>query len=121
MKSSKCRILQRDLWFIGHRVSSDGLSTDPAKISAVHDWPVPCCIRDVMGLCGYYRKIVADISEIAAQLHALTKKNRRFQWDSACQIAIETLKERLVSSPIFGLPWDEDEFIVDTDASENAV
>ena len=62
-------------------------------------------------------KFVADFSEIAAPLHALTKKNRRFQWDSVCQAAFETLKDRLVSSPILGLPWDEGEFIVDTDAS----
>ena len=124
LKVSKCKILQREVGFLGHRVSSEGLSTDPAKISAVQDWPVPCCIRDVrsfMGLCGYYRKFVADFSEIAAPLHALTKKNRRFQWDSACQAAFETLKERLVSSPILGLPWDEGEFIVNADASEHAV
>ena len=84
LKVSKCSIMQREVAFLGHRVSSEDLSTDPPKISAVQDWPVPCCVRDVrsfMGLCGYYRKFVADFSEIAAPLHALTKKNRRFQWD----------------------------------------
>ena len=64
---------------------------------------------------------MADFSEIAAPLHALTKKNRRFQWDSDCQSAFETLKQRLVSSPVLGLPNDEGEFVVDTDASEHAV
>ena len=57
LKVSKCRIMKRKVAFLGHRVSSEGLSTDPAKISAVQDWPVPCCVRDersFMSLCGYY-------------------------------------------------------------------
>ena len=124
LKVFKCRIMQREVALLGHRVSSEGLSTDPAKISAIQDWPVPCCLRYVrsfMGLCGYYRKFVADFSEIAAPLHALTKKNRRFQWDSDCQTAFETLKQRLVSSSVLRLPSDEGELVVDTDTFEHAV
>ena len=64
---------------------------------------------------------MADFSEIAAPLHALTKKNRRFQWESDFQAAFEILKEQLESSPILGLPKDEGESVVDTDASEHAV
>ena len=30
LKVFKCRIMQREVVFLGHRVSSEGLSTDPA-------------------------------------------------------------------------------------------
>ena len=50
---------------------------DPAKTSAVQDWPVPCCRRDERSFMGF-RKFEADFSEITAPLHALTK-NLRFQ------------------------------------------
>ena len=81
LKVSKCQLFQRELAFLGHRVNADGLSTDPMKVAAVADWPVPWCLRDVrsfLGLCSYYRKFVEGLSEIAAPLHALTRKNARF-------------------------------------------
>ena len=47
LKVSKCRLFQREVAFLGYRVVADGLSTDPEKITAVVDWPVPCCLRNV--------------------------------------------------------------------------
>ena len=41
LKVSKCRIMQREVAFLGHRVSSEGLSTDPAKIYAVRTGQFP--------------------------------------------------------------------------------
>ena len=110
LKASKCRIMPREIAFLGHRVGSKGLFKDPVKISTVRDWPILCCVGDVrsfISLCGYYRKFVADFSEIAAPLHALIKGNRWFQWDSDFQAAFETVKERLVSSSVLILPNDE--------------
>ena len=124
LKVSKCRLLQREVAFLGHRVSTEGLSTDPAKVEAIREWPVPACLRDVrafFGLCSYYRKFVPKFSEIAVPLHALSRKNRRFLGDDACQRAFEELKGRLISSPVIALPRDEGEYIVNTDASEAAV
>ena len=81
MKVSKCRLLQREIAFLGQRVNSEGLSTDPEKVEAIREWPMPVCLREVrafLGLCSYYRKFVQELTEIAAPLHALTRKNMRF-------------------------------------------
>ena len=81
LKVFKCQMFQREVAFLGHRVNADDLSTDPMKVAAVADWPVPCCLLDVrsfLGLCSYYRKFVEGFSEIAAHLHALTQKKARF-------------------------------------------
>ena len=32
LKSSKCHLMQADICFLGHRVSEDGIATDPKKI-----------------------------------------------------------------------------------------
>ena len=88
LKVSKCRLLQREVAFLGHRVNVAGLSTDPAKVEAIRVWPTPAFLRHVpafFGLCSYYRKFVPEYSEIAAPLHSMTRKNRRFVWDEACQ------------------------------------
>ena len=35
LKVSKCKLLQREVAFIGHRVNAEGLSTDPEKVEAI--------------------------------------------------------------------------------------
>ena len=46
-------------------------------------------VRAFHGLCSYYRKFVPEFSEIAAPLHFLTRRKRRFLWDEARQESIE--------------------------------
>ena len=54
-------------------------------------------------------------------MHALTGKNARFVWSHRCEVAFEELKRRLIQSPILGMPRDEGEFRLDTDASNDAI
>ncbi|GBG75102.1 hypothetical protein CBR_g19615 [Chara braunii] len=44
--------------YLGHVISGDGLAPEAAKIAAIHEWPQPQTVRDVlsfMGLASYYR------------------------------------------------------------------
>jgi len=46
LKSSKCHLLRAEIKFLGHVVSAEGVSSDPSKIEAVRDWPIPeTCTR----------------------------------------------------------------------------
>jgi len=45
IKTSKCSFDQRSVEYLGHVVSAQGVSTDPAKIKAVSQWPVPSNIK----------------------------------------------------------------------------
>jgi hypothetical protein len=87
IKPSKCQFLRSSVDFLGYVVSSQGIETDPRKIDAVKNWPVPKRLKEVrsfVGLCGYYRRFVDRFSEVAAPLHSLTKKNAAFIWNDAC-------------------------------------
>ena len=56
LKPSKCRMLQRRIVFLGHVVTEDGVSTDPAKTEQISKWPRPNSFREVrgfLGFCGY--------------------------------------------------------------------
>ena len=53
-----------------------------------------------------------------AQTH---RKGRKFEWTNECQSAFEGLKNRLVSSPILAHPDFSKTFILDTDASNEAI
>ena len=124
LKPTKCNLFQKRIKFLGHVVSKDGTETDPEKIVAVRNWPVPKSakqVRSFIGLCTYYRKYVKDFSKIAKPLHQLCEKNRRFDWTDECQAAFEILKEKLTTSPILAFPLPNLPFILDTDASDQAV
>jgi len=100
LKPSKCELLKSELSFLGHVVSSKGVGTDPEKISAVEDWPRPTDVKEVrsiLGLASYYRKFVPAFAAFDAPLHALTGKNRKFEWTSGCEDGFRKLKEALVS------------------------
>lgn len=103
-------------------ISADGVSTDPAKIEAVKQWPVPSRVTDMrsfLGLASYYRRFIQDFAEIAAPLHGLTAKTtEKFKWTPECDRAFRVLKEKLVSAPVLAFPCFGDEFVVDCDASD---
>ena len=124
LKPSKCSIMQKRVSFLGYIVSESGIGTDPSKIEAVRNWPVPTNLRQsraFVGLCQYYRRFVPNFSAIAAPLHALTKKGAPFIWTAECQNAFEQLKEALTSADVLALPDDEGHYILDCDASDKAI
>jgi len=105
---------------LGHVISSEGISTDNEKISAINNWPVPQNkkhLRSFLGLCSYYRKFVKGFSILAKPLYILTENQTKFVWNEQCEDAFNRLKQALTSSPILSLPREEGELVLDTDAS----
>ena len=121
LKPSKCSLCQRNVEFLGHVVSENGIAMQDEKISAIRDWP-PCRnvteVRAFMGLSGYYRRFVKDFSLIATPLYSLMKKGVEFVWTKECQEAFDELKRKLMTGPILALPKNEGMYVLDTDASD---
>ncbi|XP_026223394.1 uncharacterized mitochondrial protein AtMg00860-like [Anabas testudineus] len=124
LNPAKCNLLARETAFLGHVVSAHGVSTDPAKVSAVRDWPTPTTaseLRSFLGLASYYRRFVRGFATIAGPLHRLTEKGKRFEWSSACTTAFQQLKAALADALVLALPDPQQPFILDTDASNVGV
>ena len=47
LKPKKCNFFRRQVPFLGHVVSAEGVSTDPEKIKAIQEWKVPKDLTDV--------------------------------------------------------------------------
>ena len=87
--------------FLGHTISSDGISVDPTKVQEVMDWESPTSvhqIRSFLGLAGYYRRFIPDFSRIAKPMTELLKKEVKFVWNDKCEEAFQTLKARLTTA-----------------------
>ena len=109
---------------MGHIVSRDGIQADPAKTSALRQYPVPKSVtepKSFLGLCSYYRRYVRDFAAIARPLHQLTEKTNEFHWNPEAQKAFEQLKDCLRSTPILAFPSMKEPFILYTDASQFAI
>ena len=100
---TKCTFTAKEVSYLGHRVTEEGLLPDPALLAAIRDIPPPKTateVRSFLGLAGYYRRYVKGFAAIAAPLHALTRKDALFHWSEDCQAAFDQLKVRLTTSPI---------------------
>ncbi|KAJ8357694.1 hypothetical protein SKAU_G00204880 [Synaphobranchus kaupii] len=118
------RILRRETAFLGHIVSERGVATDPSKVAAVRDWPVPGNVgelRSFLGLASYYRRFVRDFATLASPLHRLTDKCRPFVWQEGQSMAFDQLRAARTKAPVLAYPDTQRPFIVDTDASNTGV
>lgn len=116
----KCKFGSDNITFLGHKVSPDGLHTDPEKIQAVSEFPKPVdvpSLRSFLGLAGYYRSFIGQFSSIAAPLNLLLKKDTPWSWSSVQQEAYTTLKQALVSAPVLRLPDFTRPFELHTDGA----
>lgn len=41
LNPKKCNLFCKEVSFLGHRVSEEGISTDPEKVQSIRDWPQP--------------------------------------------------------------------------------
>jgi len=125
VKVSKCQFAQREVRYLGHIVSAEGIQPDPVKLGTVVTYPVPKDVgelRRFLGLANYYYQYVKDYSWTAKPLHKLTRKTSSgFQWNEICQQAFELLKEHLLIPPILAYQQFDRPFILYTDASEGAI
>jgi len=67
--------------FLGHVISKEGISVDPAKVVVVEEWHRPTNaseVRSFVGMTGYYRRLVKDFSKIASPLTQLLHKHHKF-------------------------------------------
>ena len=119
-KFSKCEFWLDSVKFLGHTISSEGISIDPSKVQEVMDWKPPTSvhhIRSFLGLAGYYRRFIPDFSRIAKPMTELLKKGVKFVWDDKCEEAFHTLRVQLTTAPVLAQPDNTKPFDVYCDAS----
>jgi hypothetical protein len=89
--------------FLGHVISKEGISVDSSKVQDVLSWNAPMSVGDIrsfLGLAGYYRRFIEGFSKISKPMIELLKKDKKFEWTSACEASFQKLKKRLTTTPI---------------------
>ena len=122
LRLSKCSFAKEEVEFLGHKLSSQGLSTSPHKLDSLNAWKSPLKtpkqVRQFLGLIIWYRAFIPHLATIAAPLFPLSSSKRLFQWSESATQAMEALKNAVISAPCLAR-WecDRDTRVI-TDASK---
>lgn len=146
LSPEKCKFFQTSVRYLGHIVSENGVETDPEKVATLKSWPIPTnlkTLKSFLGFAGYYRRFIKGYAMIAKPLNNLTRgypsthkssknetsKSSQFdpkhsfgsRWSPECQLAFDTLIDKLTTAPVLGFADPALPYILHTDASTNGL
>ena len=119
-KFSKCEFWLKEVGFLGHVISGEGIAVDPTKVVTVTNWEAPTSVGEIqsfLGLAGYYRRFIENFSKIAKPMTELLKKDTKFKWTEECEASFQELKKRLVTALVLILLDQCKDYQVYCDAS----
>ena len=70
----KYHFFDTSVLFLGHVLSSEGISVNPKKVEKVWDWLIPTNTKEehsFLGLASYYWRFIPKFAKIAQCLHEL--------------------------------------------------
>ena len=82
LQPTKCKFLRKEVAYLGHVITEEGVKPDQNKIQAIRSYPEPRTpkgIKEFLGLTGYYRRFIPEFSKTARPLTSLLKKRRIFR------------------------------------------
>jgi hypothetical protein len=123
-KFYKCDFYQKEIQYLGHVISAEGVVVDSEKTKSIMEWPVPKDVADIrsfMGITDITYRFIEGFSKIAYPITSLQKKGTRFNWSEKCQDSFNKLKELLTTAPILKVADTDKDFTICVDASKEGL
>ena len=125
LKPSKAQFGPKEVKYLGHILSADGIRLGDDRIKSILDLPTPTNIkglRSVLGMVNYVRKFIPNLATVIAPMVDLTKKEAvksvAKRWGPEHDKAFAEVKQLLTNAPVLHFPDFSKEFVVHVDASE---
>lgn len=121
---NKTEFCKKQVKFLGHIISAEGIAPDPEKVEAIRNFPIPHDVKHLrafLGLCNYYRKFADSYSKTVLPLQALLKKNVKWNWTPVVQQAFDTTKDLFLKTVILHHPDSSKPYFIQTDSSNFAI
>lgn len=125
LQIDKSEFLKKEIEYLGHVVTADGIKPKPEKLETIKEFPIPQTkkeIKSFLGLLGYYRKFIRDFARITKPLTKQLKgKQKTIKIYSEYKDTFESCKMFLCNDPILQYPDFSKQFILTTNASNVAI
>ena len=122
-KPTTCFFGVKEVEYLGHIVSHEGVKEDPNKIKVIMDCPIPKTLKNLRGLLSltrYYHKFSRNYGRIEASLMTLIKKDA-FPWTLELAQHFKQLKDSICKDLVLTTPDFTRTFVVKCDASRNGI
>lgn len=99
---TKCIFTTQQVQYLGHIMTANGVSTDPAKVECMLQWPRPLSLKSLrgfLGLTGYNMKFIQHYGLLSKPLADMLKKDN-FHWGPEAERAFSDLKQAMVQVPV---------------------
>jgi len=80
----KIRFKDPEVTYIGHRLSKNGIQSDPDKIKAIKNMPTPKNLKQLktfLGMVNYLSKFLPNLSTVIEPLRCLDRKDVPWHWE----------------------------------------
>lgn len=121
----KTEFLRKEVAYLGHIITPEGVKPNPDKIEAIMRYPIPKTTKEIkqfLGLLGYYRKFIPNFADLTKPFTNCLKRTGVINiYDPNYKQCFDTCRKILTNAPILQYPDFSKEFNLTTDASSVAL
>lgn len=99
----KCFFLQREVRYLGHVLSAEGLRVDAQRIQDILKMPTPKNCKELqvfLGTMNFVQRFIPNMSVVTAPLRTLLRKDIAWVWTEKQQESFLRLREALIQAPV---------------------
>jgi hypothetical protein len=104
LNAKKMQLRLREVTYMGHLITADGLKVDPEKTKVIRDMPVPTDksgVQRLLGMVNYVPTFAPSLAEITSPLRELVKKDNEFIWEEHIHgKALDQVRQTLSRPPV---------------------
>ena len=130
LKPSKCSFLRKQITFLGHEVSAEGMRPGDLNLKGIAKMAPPANyteVRHFLRMTGFFRRFIKNYARIAKLLNNILEGEASKLKSEAVTLppdaleAFETLKMGCMTTPVLAFADFEKEFQLETDASSEGL
>lgn len=124
LNPKKCQFGKTEVRYLGQVLTGDGITVDPDRIQDILEVKEPRDpkeLRTFLGMITYLSNFIPRLSERAAPLRELLKKESAWVWTEQQQRSFEDLRDALTKAPVLAYYTPEKPITLSVDASQYGV
>ena len=124
LKYDKLQLRVPQVKYLGAIMSKEGMKPDPTKVQAISEIPTPSdksSVHCLLGMIYFLAPHIPDMATILAPLRELLKADVHFQWNSAVENALTSIKRILSTQPVLEFFDPALPSVIQADASQHGL
>ena len=124
MNAEKCEFWYNQVKFLGHVISKNGVTPDPAKTAAIKEMEAPTNITELrrfMGIVNQLGKFSPHLAELSSLLRELFSTKQGWLRDTRQEEAFTNIKTELTNPTVLALYNPQAETKISADTSSHGL